>query len=367
VAESLSPSKQASGVWADAFRVERRGIDVRAGLAGALATSAPLAIGVAAGAPEIGITACFGGLNAALAVPRGALRERVGWGAGASLGCCAAAALATTVQESAVASAVAGFALVGLAAFLRALGRTGGLAGFVIGAIYVIMNGIPAAPLDVGERVLWFALGSLGGVVLMAAAYARDAPPRDPEGTPLAAVVVRGARQVGDAMAHDGVLRGHALRLATIVALTILVAASFDLVHGYWIPLTILAVLQPDEHASSVRAVQRGMGTLIGTAVIALVTVITGEEWLLLTAQAFAAFGLFALFSRGYFWLVVLLTPTALLTISAVDYQGDEDALQRAAWSALGIVIGVAVAELWWRLGPERARGRPQAGAERGP
>ena len=143
----------------------------------------------------------------------------------------------------------------------------------MIGAIYVIMNGFPAAPLDVGERVLWFALGSLGGVVLMAAAYARDAPPRDPERTPLAAVVARGARQVGDAIAHDRVLRGHALRLATIVALTILVATSFDLVHGYWIPLTILAVLQPDEHASSVRAVQRGMGTLIGTAVIALVTV----------------------------------------------------------------------------------------------
>ena len=58
----------------------------------------------------------------------------------------------------------------------------------------------------------------------------------------------------------------------------------------------------------------------------------------MITAQAFAAFGLFALFSRGYFWLVVLLTPTALLTLGAVDYQGDSDALQRAAWSALGIV-----------------------------
>jgi len=357
----------AGGVWAEAFRVERRGIDVRAGLAGGLATGAPLAIGVAAGAPEIGVTACFGGLNAALAVPRGALRERVGWGAGASLGCCAAAALATAVQGSAVASAVAGFALVGPAAFLRTLGRTGGLAGFVMSAIYVIMNGIPAAPLGVGERVLWFPLGSPGGVVLMAAAYARDAPPPGRERAPLGAVLARGARRVGDAMARDGTLRGHALRLATIVALAILVAAAFDLEHGYWIPLTILAVLQPDEHASSVRAVQRGMGTIIGTAVIALVTVLTGEEWLLLAAQAFAAFGLFAVFARGYFWLVVLLTPTALLTISAVDYQGDADALQRAAWSALGIVVGLAVAELWWRLGPEAARGRRQAGAERAP
>ena len=42
---------------------------------------------------------------------------------------------------------------------------------------------------------------------------------------------------------------------------------------------------------------------------------------------------------------MVLLTPTALLTISAVDYQGVGVALQRAGWSALGIAIGVAVAQ----------------------
>lgn len=76
----------AGAVWAEAFRVERRGVDLRAGLAGAIATCAPLAIGVAANEPEIGVTACFGGLNGALAVPRGTLRERLGWGAGASLG-----------------------------------------------------------------------------------------------------------------------------------------------------------------------------------------------------------------------------------------------------------------------------------------
>jgi hypothetical protein len=82
----------------------------------------------------------------------------------------------------------------------------------------------------------------------------------------------------------------------------------------------VLAVLQPNEHASGVRAVQRAVGTLVGTALIALLTIATGDEWLMVTGQGIAAFGLFALFARGYFWLVVLLTPTALLTLSAVDY-----------------------------------------------
>jgi hypothetical protein len=72
----------------------------------------------------------------------------------------------------------------------------------------------------------------------------------------------------------------------------------------------------------------------------------------MVAAQGVAAFGLFALFARGYFWLVVLLTPTALLTVSAVDYQGVSVALQRAGWSALGILLGLAIAQLFWRLSP---------------
>jgi len=345
----------ATGMWAEAFRVERRGIDVRAGLAGGLATAAPLAVGLALDAPEIAVTACFGGLNAALGVPRGDLRTRVGWGAGAALACCTAVAISTAVQDSVAATTIACFLVVGLAAFLRTFGPPGGLTGFVIGAIFVITSGIPAGSLDVGERVLWFALGSLGGVVLMVAAYARDAPPPG-DARPMRTVLARGARQLREAIAGDRLLRAHALRLATIVTLTLLLGRVLELEHGYWIPLTILAVLQPDEHASSVRAIQRATGTLVGTAFIALVTIATGAEWLMVAGQAAAAFALFALFSRGYFWLVVLLTPTALLTINAVDYQGLEDALQRAGWSVLGILLGLAIAELCWRLAPHIPR-----------
>ena len=352
-ADDASPvDAPTGGVWAEAFRIERRGFDKRAGLAGAVACCTPLALGVAAGAPEIGVTACFGGLNAALAVPRGVLRQRVGWGAGAALACCVSVALATAVQGSAAASVAVGFVLVGLAAFLRTFGRNGGLTGFVIGAIFVITNGIPAGSLDVAERVMWFGLGSLGGVVLMVAAYARDAPPAAPDARPLTTVLVRGAHEWIRAVAGDRLLRAHALRLASLVAATMLLARLLDLEHGYWVPLTVLAVLQPEEHASNVRAVQRAAGTLVGTALIALLTIATGAEWLMVAAQGVAAFGLFGLFARGYFWLVVLLTPTALLTVSAVDYQGVAVAVERAGWSALGIVLGLAIAELCWRLAP---------------
>ena len=62
----------AGGVWREAFRVERRGIDVPAGLAGAVASCMPLALGVAIGEEEIGVIACFGGLERR---PRGSSRR----------------------------------------------------------------------------------------------------------------------------------------------------------------------------------------------------------------------------------------------------------------------------------------------------
>ncbi len=48
------------------------------------------------------------------------------------------------------------------------------------------------------------------------------------------------------------------------------------------------------------------------------------------------------------------------LTIGAVDYQGAAIAIERAGWSALGIVVGLGTAELVWRRsrlihGPEQA------------
>lgn len=351
-------SEPATGerLWGEAFRVERAGIDPLAGLAGAVATGGPLALGVAVGEPAIGVIGCFGGLNAALAVPRGPLRERLGWGVGAALLCTLAVALATLVQPSAAATVVAAFLLVALATALRAFGPDGGLTGFVIGAIFTITAGIPAEGLDVGERTLWFAAGSAVGVVLMVLVYARDHPLDEGHSVktapPLATVLADGVRQLRETFAHDALLRAHALRLATVVALTTALYRAFELEHGYWIPLTVLAVLQPDEHASRVRAVQRGVGTLIGTLVIALLTIATGQQWVMVAAQFLSAFALFALFARGYFWLVVLLTPTALLTISAVDYEGVGIALQRAGWSAVGIFAGLAIGELVWRLAP---------------
>ncbi len=212
--------------------------------------------------------------------------------------------------------------------------------------MFVILSGLPGDPGDTLRQLWLYAAGAAAALVLMLAARRGDYAP------PVGRAALRAYR---DGLLGDRALGQHAVRLALAVTLGTLIyrLAGFD--HGYWIPLTTLAILQPDERATTVRVVQRAAGTLAAAAVILVITLVVDEAWLLLCCAAASAFGLYALDHRSYFWLVVLLTPTVLFMISAVAFQGDDVALDRVANSSLGIVIGLAIGELFWRLAQRRA------------
>ena len=233
--------------------------------------------------------------------------------------------------------ALLSFAWVAVWAFFRAAGPTGALLGFANSAVFVIVAGLPTtAPL--GEQLTWFALGAVSGLALMV--LARGRPKRSiPVGR-------EALRKVRSAPLHDNALRAYALRLAVAVGAGSLLYRLVDLPHGYWVPLTTLAILQPSDHGTVLRSLQRVAGTLLAAALIVGVLLATDNRWLLAACAAATAFLLYALDERGYFWLVVLLTPTVLLMISVIDFEGDTVALDRVADTVLGIVIGLAVGEL---------------------
>jgi hypothetical protein len=329
----------------EAFRTEERGIDWRSGVAGALAAVGPLAVGMVLDDPVAGFTAALGGLNIALCVPRSELRARLWWGSIAVLGGVGAVAAADVARVSDVALVVVSIAWVGAWAFFRGAGHSGALLGFAMSAVFVIVAGLPA-PDPLGERLLWFAAGAVAGLALMAAAR-RGAKPV-PVG-PAALSAVRSA------LLHDARVRGYAIRLAVAVGLGSLFYRLVDLPHGYWVPLTTLAILQPSVRSTRVRSLQRTAGTLVAAGLIVVITLATDRSWPILACAAGAAFLLYALHERGYFWLVVLLTPTVLLMISAIDFEGDTVALDRIGNSTLGIVIGLMFGEI---AGVARAHGR---------
>jgi uncharacterized membrane protein YccC len=339
----------------EAFRTEERGVDWRSGLAGALATIVPLAIGLAIDEPAAGLTAGLGGLNTALPVPRADLAARLWWGSLAVVGGACAVAVAAAASENDATLVLLSFAWVAGWAFFRGAGPTGALLGFANSAMLVIFAGLPTTG-PLGERLGWYLLGAVPGLALMAIAR------RGERSVPVGMYALR---MVGTALRRDGVLRAHALRLGVAVAAGSLLYRLIDLPHGYWVPLTILAILQPSVHGTLVRSIQRAAGTLVAAALIVGIVWWTDHRWPLLVCAAATAFLLFALDDRGYFWLVVLLTPTALLMLSTVDFQGDTVAVDRVANSMLGIVIGLGIGELATAHArirdPRRPRGRVES------
>ncbi len=333
----------------DAFRTEARGTNWGAGIAGGVATVGPLAIGIASGEATLGLIAAIGALNTSLCVPGGGLRSRLWWGSLAAAGSVAAFALANLVRDQDWAVVVATLLWVGTWAFARAAGRAGGVLGFATAAVFVVVAGIPVSPEPFGERLLCFSLGVIVSLVLMVSARRGHEHSKHVVRDSLSAV-----REA--VIGRDSALRAHAARLGLAVAATTLFYLVIDLAHGYWVPLTTLAILQPEERTTRVRSLQRAVGTLAGAALIIAITLATHEPWALAAGAAVAAFGLFALDERGYFWLVALITPTVLFMLSAVDFQGDEIGVERVADSSLGILIGLAFGEAAWRLWPSRAK-----------
>jgi Fusaric acid resistance protein-like len=350
--DEMFSGRELRAIASEAFAVQERGVGVWSGLAGAVATAGPVAIGVATGNRGTGLIAGIGGLNTALCVPRAAWRSRLWWGTIGAVGGCCAVVLATLATRHTWLLACVTFAWVGSWALLRAAGSAGALVGFAVGAVLVVIAGLPPGEPALGSRELWFAVGAAASLALMVVALRGPAT-----SGPVARAAVTAVRT---GASRDDALRAHALRLAFAVALATVVERALRMPHGYWVPLTVLAIVQPAARATEVRSLQRAAGTLVGVAVIVAVTALTGEVWVLVVCTAITSLGLFALDERGYFWLVVMLTPAALMMLSIADFQGFEVGVERTLNSAVGIVFGLVIGETAWRISdPSASSGVP--------
>ena len=328
----------------DAFRIDEPSIDLLGGIAGALASTAPLVIGAATNHIEAGMIAALAGLEVVLGTPsRGPDRAR--WGLITLAGTIVAVAVGTVLAQRTVVLVAATILAVALTAEMRRAGRSGALSGFAIGAVLVIAGGLP--PGEVGPRTLWFAIGGAVGLALTLAAGrvrgAAEGDERDP-GSPIP------TRR----------LHAHAARTSIAVGGGLAGARIATLAFGYWVPLTTLAVLQPEAHASWVRMIQRSLGTFVGAAAVAAALVLTDQPTSLIPLVGISSLALFSLRDRSYFWLVLCLTPTALLIVGIGTASGGDVAGDRVVATVLGVTVA-AVANMatiaWIRW---RRRGQPR-------
>jgi len=321
---------------------EERRPDLAAAVVGAFVTTVPLVCGVASDHRVLGLFCALGGMNVALALPSGGRVARRRWGVVALTASTAGVAVATAVSGSLWISALATLAWVAVWCLFRGVGVPAVGVGFVTCAVFIIVCGQPARVGDIVPRTVAYLIGGVVALALFLNSV-RQAPGPADAIRPFDVATLR--RMVG----HPGVARQHAVRASVLVATATLLYQLLHVPDGYWIPLAIVAVLQPDSTTGRTRALQRAFGTVAGVAVAAGVIAVSRSDAVLLVCVALTAAGLFAFKSRNYFWMVALLTPLVLLMLTVVRYGGLRIVGYRVVDTLVGTALALVVVEIWDR------------------
>ena len=156
------------------------------------------------------------------------------------------------------------------------------------------------------------------------------------------------------ALTWDSMILRFAVRVGLVTALAVALTAALDLRRGYWVTITAVLILQPYVGATSTRALQRVLGTIVGgmltaalaaafhdpVAILVMVFVFSGVSVALLPLN-YAAFSLF-------------LTPTFVLLAEASAGDWHLAGL-RIANTILGGGLALAGSRLLWPT-PEAER-----------
>jgi uncharacterized membrane protein YccC len=98
------------------------------------------------------------------------------------------------------------------------------------------------------------------------------------------------------------------LRLMACMGAAGLVSEVLPLQRSYWVPLTVAIVFKPDYGSVFARALQRGIGTVVGAAAGAVLLALVHGTWLLIPFGVLAALLPFGR-NRNYGLLATFLTP----------------------------------------------------------
>ncbi len=104
------------------------------------------------------------------------------------------------------------------------------------------------------------------------------------------------------------------LRLMACMGVAGLVTEVLPLQRSYWVPLTVAIVLKPDYGSVFARALQRGIGTIVGAVAGAVLLILVHGLWLLIPFSILAALLPYGR-SRNYGLLATFLTPLVVVLI----------------------------------------------------
>jgi len=118
-------------------------------------------------------------------------------------------------------------------------------------------------------------------------------------------------------LAPDSLVLRHAVRVALVVATAVLLAGVLRLPRGYWVTVTVVIILQPYTGATTLKAVQRVIGTVVGAMLTAALGALFHDIRAILVLSFIFAGVSVALLPINYTAFSVFLTPTFVLLAEA--------------------------------------------------
>lgn len=162
-----------------------------------------------------------------------------------------------------------------------------------------------------------------------------------------------------DTISSGPITQLSAVRLMLCMGVAETVMRFLPLPRPYWVALTVAVALKPDFGSVFARAVQRGLGTVVGVAIGSALLVVLPFGPLVLLAIAVLAVLMPITLQRNYGLFATFLTPVIVLLIELI-HRGDEQlVLARGVDTLLGSAIVLLVGYLPW---PDTWRSRTRIG-----
>lgn len=155
----------------------------------------------------------------------------------------------------------------------------------------------------------------------------------------------------------DPTILGYAARMAVLLGLAVAVLRLYPTPHGYWLPLTILVISQPDYGTTRKRAVQRTLGTLAGS-ILASLLLFLPLSWVVDVALVGVTGFLFAFWLRRWYPMAALLVTVMVVLLTESFHPATMDvAAERLAATAVGGAAAIVGAQLLWPRWERRRHG----------
>jgi uncharacterized membrane protein YccC len=137
------------------------------------------------------------------------------------------------------------------------------------------------------------------------------------------------------------------LRLMACMGAAGLVSEVLPLQRSYWVALTVAIVFKPDYGSVFARALQRGIGTVVGAVAGAVLLALVHGAWLLIPFAVLAALLPFGR-SRNYGLLATFLTPLVVVLIDLLNPGGWRLAEDRLIDTLIGCAIVLLIGFAPW-------------------